>query len=372
MEPPALQNLLNRVRESRIGAIVVYKVDRMTRSLADFAKLVEAFDAHGVAFVSVTRSFNTTTSMGRLTLNVLLSFAQFEHEVTGERVRDKIAASKTKRLWMGGVAPLGYRVEDRKPHVDKEEAAIVRLIFDLYLELELVCALQRELQRQDVRNRVRTLATGRTIGRVHLTNGPLAQILRNRHYLGEINHRGQSWLGEYAAIIDAETFAKVQAKLDGQRVARAARLKSNAPLLGKLVNETGERLTPSYAIKQGVRYRYCISTSAMQARDRFAFSTHSVPAPAFVTLIGRDCQNRTGLRKAESNISWKRIFEVSDRAAQSALETGISDLRSSLSSAADCKPRLCGYNPARRKTLQNQRLGWWSQTESNRRPLQCH
>jgi site-specific DNA recombinase len=285
MDRPALQNLLNRVRERRIDVIVVYKVDRLTRSLADFAKLVEVFDAHGVAFVSVTQSFNTTTSMGRLTLNVLLSFAQFEREVTGERIRDKIAASKKKGLWMGGVVPLGYRVEDRKLHVVEEEAAIVREIFALYLELGSVPALQRELRRRDIRTRVRTLATGRTIGGVHLTNGPLAKILRNRHYLGEINHRRQSWPGEHAAIIDAETFANVQAKLDRQRVARAARLKSNALLLGKLINESGEKLTPSYAIKKGVRYRYYISTSAMQARDRAASATHRLPASALETAV---------------------------------------------------------------------------------------
>jgi site-specific DNA recombinase len=285
MERPALQNLLDRVVERRIDVIVVYKVDRLTRSLADFAKLVEVFDAHGVAFVSVTQSFNTTTSMGRLTLNVLLSFAQFEREVTGERIRDKIAASKQKGLWMGGVVPLGYRCEARKLHVDEEEAAIVRIIFDLCLELGSVRALQRELRRRDVRTRVRTLATGKTVGGAHLTSGPLAHILSNSHYLGEINHRGQSWPGEHAAIIDAETFAKVQANLDGQRVARSARLKSNALLMGKLFDETGERLTPSYAIKQGVRYRYYISTSAMQARDRVASPTHRLPAPALETAV---------------------------------------------------------------------------------------
>ena len=215
MERPALQSLLARVRERRIDVIVVYKVDRLTRSLADFAKLVEAFDANGVAFVSVTQSFNTTTSMGRLTLNVLLSFAQFEREVTSERIRDKIAASKKKGMWMGGVVPLGYRVAERKLHVVEEEAAIVRLIFDLYLETGSVRALQRELRRRDVRTRIRTLASGRTIGGVHLTNGPLAHILGNRHYLGEINHRERSWPGEHEAIVNAETFANVQARLDG-------------------------------------------------------------------------------------------------------------------------------------------------------------
>jgi site-specific DNA recombinase len=223
--------------------------------------------------------------MGRLTLNVLLSFAQFEREVTGERIRDKIAASKQKGLWMGGIVPLGYLCEARKLHVDQEEAVIVRMIFDLYLELGSVRALQRELRRRDVRTRVRTLATGKTIGGVHLTSGPLAHILSNRHYLGEINHRGQSWPGEHAAIVDAETFAKVQTNLDGQRIARAARLKSNALLLGKLFNEAGERLTPSYAIKQGVRYHYYISTSAMQSKDRVAASTHRLPAPALEAAV---------------------------------------------------------------------------------------
>ena len=285
MERPALQALLNRVRERRIEVIVVYKVDRLTRSLADFAKLVEAFDAHGVAFVSVTQSFNTTTSMGRLTLNVLLSFAQFEREVTGERIRDKIAASKKKGMWMGGVVPLGYRLEERKLHIDEEEAATVRLIFALFLELGSVRALQRELRRRDVRTRIRTLATGKTIGGVHLTNGPLAHLLRNRHYLGEINHRKHSWPGEHAAIVDGDTFAKVQARLDEQRVTRAARLKSKALLIGKLFEGSGERLTPTYAVKQGVRYRYYISASAMQARDRVASATHRLPAAALEAAV---------------------------------------------------------------------------------------
>ncbi len=236
-------------------------------------------------FVSVTQSFNTTTSMGRLTLNVLLSFAQFEREVTGERIRDKIAASKKKGLWMGGVVPLGYWLEERKLYVDEDEAATVRLIFDLYLELGSIRALQRELKQRDVRTRVRTLATGKTVGGVHLTNGPLSHILRNRHYLGEINHRGRSWPGEHPAVIDPETFEKVQARLEGQRVARAARLKSRALLLGKIFNEAGERLTPTYATKGGVHYRYYVSTSALQSRDRVASPMHRLPAAALETAV---------------------------------------------------------------------------------------
>jgi DNA invertase Pin-like site-specific DNA recombinase len=279
IERPALQKLLDDVRARRIDVIVVYKVDRLTRSLADFAKLVELFDAQGVSFVSVTQAFNTTTSMGRLTLNVLLSFAQFEREVTGERIRDKIAASKKKGLWMGGVIPLGYRLEERKLYVDEQEAAIVRLIFELYLELGSVRALQRELKRRDIKTRLRVLASGEKVGGVCLTNGPLSYILHNRHYLGEINHRDRSWPGEHQAIIDPETFESVQRRLEAQRVATAAAWqKSRALLKGKVYNEAGERLTPSYAKKGDVRFGYYVSTSAMQSRDRKASPTHRLPA----------------------------------------------------------------------------------------------
>ena len=210
MERPGLQRLLDDVRAGLIDIIVVYKVDRLTRSLADFAKLVELFDAHGVSFVSVTQSFNTTTSMGRLTLNVLLSFAQFEREVTGERIRDKIAASKKKGIWMGGNVPYGYRVESRKLLIVPEEAAGVRMIFERYLALSSVPALVRELRGQGFVTRERKLTSGRIIGGVPLTNGPLAAILKNRIYLGEISHKGQSFSGEHEPIIDSGLFAAVQ------------------------------------------------------------------------------------------------------------------------------------------------------------------
>src|SRR6185437_15895314 len=285
MDRPALQRLLADVAARKIEALVVYKVDRLTRSLSDFAKIVEIFDANAVSFVSVTQAFNTTTSMGRLTLNVLLSFAQFEREVTGERIRDKIAASKKKGLWMGGVVPLGYRLEEQKLYVNDDEAATVRLIFDLYLELGSIRALQRELKRRDIRTRVRTLASGEKVGGVHLTNGPLSHILRNRHYLGEINHHRRSWPGEHPAIIDPETFETVQGRLQEQRLARVTRLKSRALLRGKLFNEAGERLTPAYAVKGGVRYGYYVSTSAMQSRDRVASPIHRLPAAALETAV---------------------------------------------------------------------------------------
>jgi site-specific DNA recombinase len=180
MDRPALQKLLDDVRARKLDVIVVYKVDRLARSLADFAKLMELFDAHQVSFVSVTQSFNTTTSMGRLTLNVLLSFAQFEREVTGERIRDKIAASKKKGLWMGGVVPHGYRVEDRKLVIDEAEANEVRLIFDLYSQLKSIPALIRELDDRGIRTRVRKQSSGGEFGGIPFTTGPLSHLLGNR------------------------------------------------------------------------------------------------------------------------------------------------------------------------------------------------
>lgn len=267
MERPALQKLLADIHARRIDVVVVYKVDRLTRSLADFAKLVDVFDAHEVSFVSVTQAFNTTTSMGRLTLNVLLSFAQFEREVTGERIRDKIAASKKKGIWMGGVVPFGYRVEERRLLVEPAEAAIVRMIFERYLALGSLPALQQELRGQQIVSRVRTLANGKTIGGRHFTNGPLVWMLRNRVYLGEINHRDRSYPGEHEAIIPQDLFDAVQSRLNENR--QGARLRhqaSQALLKGRLFDDRGNPMTPSYAIKNGVRYRYYVSCVLAQGR----------------------------------------------------------------------------------------------------------
>src|SRR6202521_5858669 len=191
IERPALQRLLADIRAGRIDIIVVYKVDRLTRSLADFARLVEIFDAQGVSFVSVTQQFNTTSSMGRLTLNVLLSFAQFEREVTGERIRDKIAASKKKGLWVGGVVPLGYVSRDKKLFIEEEEAERVRTIFQRYLELGNIGLLLADLRERGVVTKVRHLSGGRTIGGIPFTRGPLAYLLRNRFYIGEVAFGGQ-------------------------------------------------------------------------------------------------------------------------------------------------------------------------------------
>jgi site-specific DNA recombinase len=244
MDRPALRRLLADVAERRIDIIVVYKVDRLTRSLADFAKLVEMFNGKGVSFVSVTQSFNTTSSMGRLTLNVLLSFAQFEREVTGERIRDKIAASKKKGIWMGGVVPLGYRVLDRKLLVDAAEAETVRLIFQRYLDLGSLAALQAELRERGIRSRPRTLASGRSIGDVPLTNGPLCYLLKNRMYLGEINHRGVSYKSDHPPILNVALFDAVQTKLAQNLSRRDLRKgKSDALLTGCIFDDRGN---PAY------------------------------------------------------------------------------------------------------------------------------
>src|SRR5690348_7918298 len=257
---PALQQLLNDIRDGKVNVIVVYKVDRLTRSLADFAKLVELFDAHGVSFVSVTQQFNTTTSMGRLTLNVLLSFAQFEREVTSERIRDKIGASKRKGLWVGGVVPLGYQAKDRKITVVADEAKTVRHIFRRYLDLGGLNLLLADLRRTGVKTKVRPLSNGRTIGGIPFTRGSLAALLRNRFYIGEVRYKGEVFPGEQPAILDRTLFEAVQAKLDRQRTNRAkARQQSQSLLMGRIFDDRGNRMTPSYTVKSAVRYRYYIS-----------------------------------------------------------------------------------------------------------------
>jgi len=260
MERPALQQLLADIRARLVDVVVVYKVDRLTRSLADFAKLVELFDAHTVSFVSVTQAFNTTTSMGRLTLNVLLSFAQFEREVTGERIRDKIAASKRKWLWMGGQVPLGYRADARKLVVDPSEAETVRLIFERYLELGSLPALQGDLRERGVLTRRRVRRTGEVIGGIPFTTGPLSWLLRNRIYLGEVHFKGKSYPGDHQGIVPPDTFDAVQRLMSQNNPARGVRRTKSASILaGRIFDDRGNLMSPSHARKNGVRYRYYVS-----------------------------------------------------------------------------------------------------------------
>src|SRR6266576_1648804 len=231
LERPALQQLLADVRAGTIDIVLVYKVDRLTRSLADFAKLIELFDAPGVSFVSVTQSFNTSSSMGRLTLNVLLSFAQFERELIGERVRDKIAASKRKGIWVGGPVPLGYAVMDKKIVVVPAEAEVVRMIFAQYLHLGSIRAVAEELDRQGVRSKRRRLSNGRSVGGSRFGVGALAYLFKNRFYIGEVVYRGEVHRGEHEPILNSALFEAVQAKPAAQAVARRCRLRGSPAIL---------------------------------------------------------------------------------------------------------------------------------------------
>jgi DNA invertase Pin-like site-specific DNA recombinase len=261
LDRPALQQLLADIQAGRVDIVVCYKVDRLTRSLADFAKIVEIFDAKDVSFVSVTQQFNTTTSMGRLTLNVLLSFAQFEREVTGERIRDKIAASKKKGMWMGGVPPLGYRCRDHKLIVIPREAETIQHIFRRYAALGSVRLLQQELDGAGIRSKSWVSTAGRRWGGKPLARGALYTMLRNRIYRGHIVHKDQHYPGEHEPIIDETLWEEVQAKLATNAVerARGERALSPSVLAGLLYDGQGHRMTPSHAVKKGMRYRYYVS-----------------------------------------------------------------------------------------------------------------
>jgi DNA invertase Pin-like site-specific DNA recombinase len=266
MERPALQRVLGDINQGLIDVVVVYKVDRLTRSLADFAKMVEVFDAHGVSFVAVTQQFNTTTSMGRLTLNVLLSFAQFEREVTGERIRDKIAASKRKGMWMGGCVPLGYAVRDRRMVIEQREAETVRDIFRRYHELGCVRLLKEELDRRGIVSKRRTSKSGIESGGYSFSRGALYALLSNPIYVGEIRHKNLHHPGQHQAIVDRAVWERTQQQLQEHRV-RAKNQNHDAslqksPLVGRLVDEHGAGLTPSHARKGDRKYRYYISRNS--------------------------------------------------------------------------------------------------------------
>jgi len=261
MERPALKALLADIKEKRIDVVVVYKVDRLTRSLADFAKMVEIFDAHGVSFVAVTQQFNTTTSMGRLTLNVLLSFAQFEREVTGERIRDKIAASKQKGMWMGGVPPLGYDLRDRRLVVNKAEAETVRLIFKLYLELKTLRRVREELDGRSIVSKQWVSRGNLKHGGYRFGRGALYHLLANPIYMGEIRHRSVSYPGQHEAIVQRPTWQRVQEMLTKKAAhPRGGTIRrSDGLLTGKLFDESGEPLYSCWAKKGKRRYRYLVS-----------------------------------------------------------------------------------------------------------------
>ena len=287
LERPALRRLMKEIEAGKVDVIVVYKIDRLSRSLMDFAKLVEAFDRKCVTFVSVTQSFNTTNSMGRLTLNVLLSFAQFEREVTGERIRDKFAASKKKGMWMGGNPPLGYDVSNRKLVANPSEANTVRLIFQRYLDLGCVRLLCAELAARSVVSKRRTFESGQTRGGKPMGRSALYCILNNRAYIGETTHKGASYPGEHEAIVPRKLFDAVQQRLAELRppVSGKPRDVQDAPYAGLLFDETGAPMLPTYTVKRGgVRYRYYASRPA-QKGERSVASISRIAAPPFEALL---------------------------------------------------------------------------------------
>ncbi len=290
MDRPALRMLLADITARKIDVVVVYKVDRLTRALADFAKIVEVFDAHGVSFVSVTQAFNTTTSMGRLTLNVLLSFAQFEREVTGERIRDKIAASKKKGLWMGGFVPFGYRANGRTLIIKDAEACIVRTIFAHYRELGTVRAVETELARRPPAMPSRTTKAGRVYGDRQFSRGQIYKLLSNPIYCGDISHKGTRYPGQHPAIIPVETFTKVAVQLAAngheRKVGRNAQVSSL--LAGLVVDVEGNKLVATHANKHGKRYRYYISKALHAGRT-----------------CGRPSRNQMLKAEAEGTMAWR-------------------------------------------------------------------
>src|SRR6266571_5835787 len=293
MERPALQCLLADIAKNLIDVVVVYKVDRLTRSLTDFAKLVEIFESRGVSFVSVTQQFNTTTSMRRLTLNVLLSFAQFEREVAGERIRDKFAASRRKGMWMGGNVPLGYDLKHRKLLVNEAEAKTVRLIFERYLDLGCVMALRTELERLGIRSKRRVTEAGRERGGTSFSRGALYHLLKNRVYRGETVHKGTPHPGEHVAIIAQELWNAVVAKLAAQGVERRReRVASGALLIGRIFDDRGNRMSPTYTVRKQSRYRYYVSQAVLQGRTDEAGSLARIGATEIEQIVVE------GLRRA--------------------------------------------------------------------------
>ena len=296
MARPALQQLLADVSAGKVNVIVVYKVDRLTRSLADFARIVEALDRSGASFVSVTQAFNTTTSMGRLTLNVLLSFAQFEREVTSERIRDKVAASKRKGMWMGGPVPLGYRLENRKLLIEEPEAATVRHIFRRYLELGSVGLLADELAAAGVQTKVRAYANGRSVGGVCFSRGSLAQLLQNPLFIGKVRHRGELFDGEHEAIIDQRSWEQVQHLFATNRRERLHGARSSSPslLTGLISDQDGRPMTPVFTTRGIRQHRYYVTRLKPGEDSKTAWR---VPAGDIDRAVA-GCVERTLTRRA--------------------------------------------------------------------------
>jgi site-specific DNA recombinase len=329
MERPALKQLLADIEEGLVDVVVVYKVDRLTRSLSDFARMVEIFDGHQVSFVAVTQQFNTTTSMGRLTLNVLLSFAQFEREVTGERIRDKIAASKRKGMWMGGLVPIGYELRDRQLMVVQSEADTVRHIFQRYIELGSVRLLKEDLDRDGLRSKLRIGSDGSCTGDKCFYRGALYTVLRNPIYVGEVRHKGARYPAQHQPIIERSVWDKTQELLRVHTVRADGKPSESmpSPLIGKLFDDNGERLTPSHAVKGHRRYRYYVSRSLMKGVAGRSGQGWRIPA----------LEIEHNLAAAVARILDERIAIVAD---VDAAGLGAHDIASILATAAEWSARL--------------------------------
>ncbi|MEN9862476.1 MAG: hypothetical protein RLZZ601_240 [Pseudomonadota bacterium] len=293
MDRPALKQLLADIDQQKIHVVVVYKVDRLTRSLADFAKIVEQFDAKGVSFVSVTQQFNTTSSMGRLTLNVLLSFAQFEREVTGERIRDKIAASKAKGMWMGGTPHMGYIAHERTLKIDEDQAKLVRHIYERYLALGNVRLVKKEFDAQGIASPKRLTSTGRQFGGCSFSRGQLYKLLSNPVYLGKIVHHEQIYEGQHPAIIEVDLWDKVQAQLLSNRQSEHKRKSapSDSLLLGLVVDENNHRLIPSHSQKRSKRYRYYVSEPLIMEDRESSPESIRIPAQELESIVINQLQS---------------------------------------------------------------------------------
>lgn len=278
LERPALERLLEDIKAGKVHIIVVYKIDRLTRSLMDFSKLVQVFDEHDVNFVSITQSFNTTTSMGRLTLNILLSFAQFEREVCGERIRDKIAASKARGMWMGGVAPVGYRIEHRQLIVNPDETKLAKRIFDRYLVLGNVRSLKAELDGDGAKSPKRKSLAGKAYGGCNFSRGALYAILKNPAYIGKISHKGKIYQGLHEGVIPLDTWEHVQRKLQEQAVTKVEKTKRRYMLQGLLYDMEGTIYSPTFTSRHNRQYCYYISRNNTQTRNHPSRTMRRLPS----------------------------------------------------------------------------------------------
>ena len=358
MQRPGLKALLADVEAGLIDVIVVYKVDRLTRSLADFSKLVEVFDTHDASFVSVTQAFNTTNSMGRLTLNVLLSFAQFEREVTGERIRDKIAMSRKRGLWTGGLPPLGYDAIEKKLVVNNEEAETVRYIYERYAELKNVRRLQADLTAKGYVSKHRTTKTGRATGGKPFERGALYAILKNQTYLGLTLHKGEAFEGEHAPIIAKPLFEKVQRilKSNRRRDKHKTGAKNPSLLAGKIVTQTGITLTPSHAQTHGRIYRYYIERRKGNAALQFKGRPIRLPAAEIENSVRSslaiylsdpikliDSLDLSKSAQEMQDIVWSKAKTLAHSLNQPVMDQGVKDLIMRMVKRVELEAKAEGY-----------------------------